>query len=105
MENWDAATELRLCDGWLPNASSTWNESDVPEDAMLHGSTNILGTPFHVRAIRVLKDPGGAYKAEDEVFEEDLENAYALNGDAPFCTVNLDGHEGEYVLLIYPHTL
>jgi len=27
-----------------------------------------------------------------------------INGDAPFCTVKLDGHDGDYVLLIYPPT-
>lgn len=103
--NLGAITELKV-DKWLPHANSAWSEeSGVPEDAALLATTHILGVPFHVQAIQVAIEDGNGYAAVDDCFQEELEAAYDISGDSPFCTVEIPGHDGDYVLLIYPHTL
>lgn len=95
-----------LCNDWKPNGSATWDkESGLSEDTALHGQAVVLGVPFHVTAIRVYEDEDGFQRAVDPAWEPELENIFALNGDVSMMTVEIEGHDGEYVLAIYPHSL
>lgn len=85
-------------DGWTDNTCT----DGVEALAALHGQATIAGGFFHVEAIRVYEEDH-RQRAVDPAFQEDLDKAMDICGDGPLMAVKIEGYEGEYVIIIYPH--
>jgi hypothetical protein len=93
-----------LPEDWDVNASSTWSDDvpEIPEDAVLEGVLQIASTMFHVRAMRVVDPDARDQTVVDSAFTPEFEAVLDICGDGPLETVKIDGHDGEYVVVIYP---
>lgn len=106
----EGAALLRTMWGWRPEGQRDATDRFQPGD-YLHATTWILGTPFHVAAIRVERMPehdadgDGVLVAADPAYQDTLERAeLAHEPDGNFMTTKVPGWPGDYVLLIYPHS-
>lgn len=89
-------------------------EVEDGDDRFLIGTGTFLGASFHVHAVRVVNDDGEQLvthaDGEDTEDTEYCEGARALRRlvdgdepDSPYCTVQLPGREGEWVVWIVPY--
>lgn len=65
------------------------------------GRMIIFGVYHHVEAIRVTKDEHGRQVAAS-IFGKRAYNALCQVDEGPFQTVEIPGHQGEWVLVIAP---
>lgn len=95
----EGAAILRTMWGWRPIEDEGAEIGDY-----LHATTWILGTPFHVSAIRVIERDERLVAASDR-YACTLDAAeLAHEPDGSFMTTKVPGWPGDYVLLIYPHS-
>jgi len=89
---------------WTNAGSATYDDdAETAADSCLLGTVQISRAVFHAQAIRVVSDGNGIQEAEDPALEGDYDYARRLCADGPLMTVKIDGHEGDYVVVIYPH--
>lgn len=81
-------------------------QMDDGDDGVLLGTAYLLSIPFHVQAARVFVDDNnhGRQTGDTPLAERMVEDLAQFDDAAePFCTLQLPGREGDWVVWIVPH--
>jgi hypothetical protein len=90
----------------LSDSTLTWGGiADIRniEPGCWLGIIEIGGIPHHALFVQVTDEPDGVQKAAHECNELSWEDVCRLY-NYPYCTVELPGVEGDFVLVIHPYS-